>query len=190
MGFGNLMMTPLRVEYLANEKYGLNLSELQITIFISTIPGIVRVILSPVWGHLFDRLNFFWLRISVNLSFLAGILMFFQSASTTGLVIGSIIYGIAGAGGDIAWQLWVTKFAPPERVADYMSVHTFFAGLRGLLAPLLSFHLIQFMKISNVALISALLILVASLMLIPEAKNGYRQFDPEPPDSPDSPEVI
>ena len=36
MGFGNLMMTPLRVEYLANHKYGLNLTELQITIFIST----------------------------------------------------------------------------------------------------------------------------------------------------------
>ena len=42
---------------------------------------------------------------------------------------------ISGAGADVAWSLWVTKFAPPERVADYMSVHTFFTGVRGFLAP-------------------------------------------------------
>lgn len=191
MGLGNLMMTPLRVEYLANDKYGLNLSEFEITIFISAVPGLVRVFLSPVWGHIFDRLNFFWLRIVVNLSFMAGILTFFMSDSWIGLIIGSIIYGIAGAGGDIAWHLWVTKFAPAERVADYMSVHTFFTGVRGMIAPFAAFHLIQILPITSVAVVSAGLILLASVLLLPEACNvDLKQRSQEPPDSPDSPEAV
>ena len=49
---------------------------------------------------------------------------------------------IGNGGGDVAWGLWVTKFAPPEQVADDMSVHTFFTGLRGVLAPVAAFQLV------------------------------------------------
>jgi hypothetical protein len=57
-------------------------------------------------------------------------------------MLAAITFGIATAGGDLAWTLWVTKVAPPARVADYMSVHTFFTGLRGLAAPLVGFALV------------------------------------------------
>ncbi|NDF01570.1 MAG: hypothetical protein EB034_25395, partial [Verrucomicrobia bacterium] len=50
------------------------------------------------------------------------------------MALGAVIFGVSNAGGDVAWSLWVTKFAPPERVADYMSVHTFFTGVRGVAA--------------------------------------------------------
>ena len=30
----------------------------------------------------------------------------------------AILFGISNAGGDVAWSLWVTKFAPAARVAD------------------------------------------------------------------------
>jgi MFS family permease len=89
-----------------------------------------------------------------------------------GLVLGAVVFGIGLAGGDVAWNLWVTKFAPPERVADYMSVHTFFTGLRGLVAPLVAFHLAAHTSLPVMGGISAALIVVASAILFREVKLG------------------
>jgi len=78
------------------------------------------------------------------------------------------------AGGDVAWSLWVTKFAPEGRVADYMSVHTFFTGVRGVLAPLLAFHLVSTLGMEMLGWSSVVLIVLASLLLVPEFKFGRR----------------
>ena len=174
MGFANLMMLPLRVEYLASPRYGLNLSVGMIALLTGVIPNVARLILSPVWGHLFDRMNFFTLRVTLNAGFAIGILTFFVSNSFWGLVAGAIIFGISNAGGDVAWSLWVTKFAPPRRVADYMSVHTFFTGVRGVLAPLVAFTMVQRLSLGILAGFSAALIVAASLLLLPEIKLGKR----------------
>ena len=171
MGFANLMMLPLRVEYLANH---LHLAVGLIALLTGVIPNLARLVLSPVWGHLFDRMNFFALRVTLNAGFAIGILTFFVSNSFTGLVIGAIIFGISNAGGDVAWSLWVTKFAPPNRVADYMSVHTFFTGVRGVLAPLCAFFLVERVSLGVMAALSAALIVAASLLLLPELKYGRR----------------
>jgi hypothetical protein len=168
MGFANLMMLPMRVEYLANPKYHLALSTSEIAFLVGVVPNSARLLLSPLWGWLFDRMNFFMLRVILNLGFAIGILTFFTSDSITGLLLGATVHGISNAGGDVAWGLWVTKFAPAKRVADYMSVHTFFTGIRGVLAPLAAFHLINRLPIAHVSAISGGLILVASLMLLPE----------------------
>ena len=106
--------------------------------------------------------------------FAIGILTFFVINSFSGLVIGAIIFGISNAGGDVAWSLWVTKFAPPGRVADYMSVHTFFTGVRGVLAPLVAFTLVTRLSLGMLAGLSAALIVAASLLLLPEIKLGKR----------------
>jgi MFS family permease len=172
MGFANLMMLPMRVEYLANPKYGLALTAGEIAFLTGVVPNSARLLLSPLWGWLFDRMNFFVLRVTLNLGFALGILAFFTSDSILGLVVGAIIHGIANAGGDVAWGLWVTKFAPPRRVADYMSVHTFFTGVRGVAAPLVAFHLLNTMTMSSLGLLSGGLILVASLLLLPEIPHG------------------
>ncbi len=168
MGFANLMMTPLRIEYLANPQYGLALTPQEIALLIAIIPAIVRLVLSPAWGWLFDRMNFFVLRITINLAFGASILVFFTGDSWAGLILGSIVFGIAVSGGDLAWSLWITKFAPPHLVADYMSVHTFFTGVRGVLAPLLAFQLIAVVSMATMGIICTTLIVIASLMLVPE----------------------
>ena len=172
MGFANLMMLPLRVEYLANPKYSLHLTVGMIAFLTGVIPNLARLVLSPVWGHLFDRMNFFALRVTLNCGFAIGILTFFVSNSFTGLIIGAIIFGISNAGGDVAWSLWVTKFAPPGRVADYMSVHTFFTGVRGVLAPVVAFTLVQRFSLGMLAGLSAALIVAASALLLPEIKFG------------------
>jgi MFS family permease len=176
MGFANLMMWPLRVEFLANPKYGLVLSPQQITLYVITIPSVMRLLLSPAWGMLFDRMNFFVLRIILNVGFALGIAAFFTGNSTLGLVLGAAIFGISNAGGEVAWNLWVTKFAPHERVAEYMSIHTFFTGIRGIAAPFIAFQLAQTLDIAGIAVVCAVLILLASLILIPEARGEKRRM--------------
>jgi MFS family permease len=178
MGTANLMMLPMRVEYLANPKYGLNLSVVEVAFLTGVIPNVARLLLSPVWGWLFDRMNFFVLRAALNLGFAVGILSFFTSNSLTGLLLGGIIFGASVAGGDIAWSLWVTKFSPPERVADYMSVHTFFTGVRGVAAPLIAFHVTNTFSIAGLGITSALLIFASILFLIPEMQFGKGKLKP------------
>src|SRR5947207_7823214 len=119
-------------------------------------------------------MNFFVLRITLNFGFMLGILSFFTTGSLVGLVIGAILFGISNAGGDVAWSLWVTKFAPPERVADYMSIHTCFTGIRGVLAPLVGFYLVTRLSMGTLAGISAALIGIATLLLVPEIKFAGR----------------
>ena len=177
MGFANLMIVPLRVEYLANARHGVTwdgqlLTTAQIALLVGVIPNLARLVMSPVWGRLFDRMNFFVLRIVLNLGFALGMLSFFGGNHLAWLITGAIIYGISNAGGDVAWSLWVTKFAPPERVADYMSVHTFFTGLRGVIAPVVAFQLVAYWPVSAISWLGAGMIVAATLLLIPEIKFG------------------
>jgi MFS family permease len=170
MGFANLMMLPLRVDYLANPKYNLTLTVGTIALLTGVIPNLARLVLSPVWGHLFDHMNFFALRVTLNIGFAIGILAFFTTNSVSGLAAGAIVFGISNAGGDVAWSLWVTKFAPPGRVADYMSVHTFLTGVRGVLAPMCAFYITNQLSLSLLAVVSSGLIILSTAMLIPEIK--------------------
>jgi len=165
LGFGNLMMLPLRTEYLANPVYGIRLSELEIALFVSVLPNVARLGGTYIWGRLFDSMNFFSLRIILNLSFLTGIVSFFLSDASFMLAVSALIFGFSTSGGDVAWTLWVTKFAPAERVPDYMAVHTFFTGIRGLFAPMTAFALLGILDIQTLSLISAALILMASILL-------------------------
>jgi MFS family permease len=172
MGFANLMMLPMRVEYLANPRYGLAFTTAQIAFLTGVVPNLARLVMSPIWGWLFDRMNFFVLRITLNIGFAVGILAFFVSGDWNGLVVGAIVFGISNAGGDVAWSLWVTKFAPADHVADYMSVHTFLTGVRGVLAPLVAFHAVRRLEIETLGWISAAMIVISILILLPEIKIG------------------
>jgi MFS family permease len=180
MGFANLMMIPMRVEMLANPKYGIALNVAQIAFLTGVVPNVARVVLSPLWGWLFDRANFFVLRVVLNCGFAIGILTFFTSSDMTGLVMGAIVFGISNAGGDIAWSLWVTKFAPANRVADYMSVHTFFTGVRGLLAPITAFQLAKTLELTTLGWVAAGLIFASCALLLPEIKFGKGAKREEP----------
>jgi MFS family permease len=177
LGFATLMMAPLRVEYLANPRYGVQvhgevLTAGMVALITGVIPNVARLLLNPLWGWLYDRMNFFVLRITLNLGFMLGILSFFMTGSVAGLVTGAILFGMANAGADVAWTLWVTKFAPPQRVADYMSVHTFFTGMRGLAAPLTAFYLVSRLQPQLLGWISIGLIVIACSFLVPEIKFG------------------
>lgn len=170
MGFGNLMLLPLRVEYLAEPEYGIAADAAMITLLTVTVPSVVRLVTTPMFGRMFDRLSFFAARIMTNLLFAVYVVAFFTGTSDIALMIGSITLGVAIAGGDLMWMLWVTKFAPPDRVADYMGLHTFFTGIRAVSAPLLAFVVVERLSLGWVAAIAAALMVVSSLVLVPEAR--------------------
>jgi MFS family permease len=177
LGFAMLMISPLRVEYLANPAHGVRwqgevLTAATVALLTGVIPNAARLALNPVWGWMFDNMNFFGLRLMLNAGLIAGILSFFVTGSPVGLIIGAVLFGISSAGADVAWSLWVTKFAPPERVADYMSVHTFFTGVRGVVAPVAAFYLASHVPLRYVGWLGAGLIVVGSIFLIPELRHG------------------
>lgn len=171
MGFGNLIMFPLRVEYLSNERYGLHLAPSEIAILTSVAPNAARLLFTRMWGKLFDRMNFFTLRIILNTGFMLGILSFFTGGGQAGLWAGAVLFGVSNAGADLAWSLWVTKVAPPNRVTDYMAVHTFLTGVRGVVAAFAAFQCAAWFGVGPTAAGAAVLILMASLLLIRERRR-------------------
>jgi Major Facilitator Superfamily len=174
MGFGNLMLLPLRIEYLAEPQYGIAADAATITLLTVTVPSVVRFVITPLFGRMFDRISFFAARILTNLLFAGYVLAFFSGTSDVALWIGAITLGVAIGGGDLMWMLWVTKFAPPDRVADYMGLHTFFTGVRAVSAPLLAFAVVERFSLGWVAFIAAALMVVSSAVLVPEARAERR----------------
>ncbi|MEM1159084.1 MAG: MFS transporter [Verrucomicrobiota bacterium] len=168
MGFGNLMMVPLRTIFLVDEQFGLEYSPLRVALLTGVIPAVTMFCFTRMWGMLFDRMNFFVLRFILNLLFVVSILFYFLVAQFWALVLGSFLLGLAFSGGAIAWSLWVTKVAPPDEVADYMSVHTCMTGVRALIAPLVSVPLIQVLPLYWIVAISAGCIAISLILLGPE----------------------
>lgn len=171
MGFANLMMIPLRVEFLANERYGVNATAAKVGLLTVTIPAVLKVALAPVFGWVFDHLPFFVVRIMVNVGFAASIIAFFSGDSTFGLVLGAVIFGVAAAGGDVLWSLWTIRLAAPEHMADYAALHTFTTGIRGVAAPFVGLWLLDHdFGPRSVGTVCAVLILAASAVLIPDMR--------------------
>jgi len=179
MGFGNLMMFAIRVEYVGNPAHGIVMSAVMVAFVTTVIPSLARLVSSTFWGKLFDRMNFFVLRIILNVVFAAAILVYFLTQNFIMLMLGSALFGIARGGGEIAWSLWVTKFAQPENVADYMAVHTFLTGVRAFIAPFAAFYLIGVMTIPQLAWIGFGLTALACLMIFPQMDNNQPIKDDE-----------
>lgn len=171
MGFANLAMLALRVEYLAAPGYGLKLEADTVAMLTSIVPNVARLAFTRVWGRLFDSMNFFTLRILLNIGYMLGIVSFFTGAGMTGLYVGAVLFGISNAGADVAWSLWVTKVAPPGLAGEYMMVHTFLTGVRGIIAPFAAFYMAAHFGISTTALSMAVLIVMASVVLVREKRR-------------------
>lgn len=166
MGAAVLTTNSLRVEYVANPRYGLAFSETQVALLTSTIPAMTRLITTLFWGWIFDRVHLIVMRLSLNGIFAAAIFLYFWGAEFWIIACGAVVFGIARGGGEMYWNLWVTKLAPPDHVADYMSVHTFFTGIRGVAAPFLGFWAIGALGPRGTTLFAVGLIAIAALMVV------------------------
>ncbi len=169
MGFANFAALPLRVEWLGKAEYGFSYRPDVLLLLLVIVPGVVRYAALPLWGRLFDRMDFLCLRMFINACFIGAMLAMF-APWWPAQVLGSILFGVGFAGGDISWNLWVTKIAPPEHADEYMSVHVFLTGVRGLLAPFVAFHLALATTPQVVGFSCAGLVMLASLMLLGERR--------------------
>lgn len=167
MGIGVLSANALRVDYLVNPDHGLVIDVVTVSLITGIVPSITRLLSTFFWGWLFDRMNFFRLRIIVNAVFLFGIILYFSTGNIPIIIVGSALFGLARGGGEILFNLFVTKLAAPEHVAEYMTVHTFFAGLRILFAPFLGFFLVTYAGIPIMLALSISLVVATFFILWP-----------------------
>lgn len=174
-GFGNLIAWALFVEFISNPTYGFGLDAEQVALISTTVPMLVFITCVVPWGMVFDRLPFYSVRAMVNFVFIAGILIFFLGGNLISLVIGIGLHGLARSGGNILWTLWVTRFADSDRVLEYMSVHTFLTGARGVMAPLVAFAAAEYLSPTWVAWASAGMIFVSTLAIFPELMAELRE---------------
>lgn len=175
LGMGNLLGFALFVEYITNPVYGFSLDAAQAGMITSTIPMVAFIICVVPWGIVFDRVPFYRVRVVVNGFFLSGILVYYLGGSYMALCVGIALHGIARAGGNVIWSLWVIKFAPADHVGEYMSVHSCLTGVRGVLAPIIAFSVAGTMGPGVVALAGGVLVVISSLMLLPELRAEARE---------------
>jgi MFS family permease len=164
LGLGNLIAIPIRVEYLANPKYGIDVDNTTIALLLVVIPSLARLISTKFWGHIFDKFHFVTTRNSLNFCFLLSIGLFFFTKNLILLGIAMAFQGIAMGGGKIFWGLWVTKIAPREKASAYMSIHMALTGFRGTLAPFIGYWILTRSSPESVAIVGLALILAAILL--------------------------
>ncbi|MDR1256013.1 MAG: MFS transporter [Puniceicoccales bacterium] len=168
-GVANQMTFPLRAEYLANEKYGLNISNFAITLIITAIPYFFRMASSIIWGKLFDRLSLIQMRVIVDLFLLLEFIFFFNSTNIIMLSLSAVFMGLGYGGGEVMWCLWVTKIVERDKLSQYMSASTAFVGMRSFVSPFLGYMLLNlgcsFSCIGNIAASLALFSVIGCFLI-------------------------
>lgn len=166
-GLGNLWTTTVRMIYLADESRGLGLPLNTVMLLTVIIPPICRMGSAYVWAMIFDKINIVITRILLNVFIGAGLAVFFISSNITVMIAASIIYYIGLGGTFVVWNLWVTKIAPPDKIQEFMALHTFFTGVRGTFGPFLGVLFISRYSFAGMGFISGAAFLVSIIMLIP-----------------------
>lgn len=174
LGLGNLITMPIRVEYLANPKFGINADNATIAFLLIVVPSAARILSTKLWGNLFDKLHFITTRNLLNAFFLLGIAGFFFTKNIFLLNFAMILVGLANGGGKIIWSLWVTKIAPHEKVSSYMSIHMALTGVRGTLAPFIGYWILSNSAPKGVAIAGMLLIFVSIVLF--ECVRHHKRF--------------
>jgi len=171
MGFSNLATIPLRMDFIENPVYGFEYSPAFVLILSLIIPQVTAVFANIFWGWLFDHAPFIMVRAAINVTFGVSIFLFFNNSLTL-QILGNLLLGVGMGGGNVAWAMWVTKYAPKDHTADYMSVHTFLTGTRGLIGPVIAFWLTdQIFQIQDFTLFCGCLSILSAIMLIPLMRN-------------------
>lgn len=163
VGIAYQMMVPIKIEYLANGRYGMDLANGRVMLLGWVVPNLARVCSTQIFGFLFDRIRLIPLRIFNNLLTLAAFLIFFHGKTLPILLLGSVCIGIAMAGSFVFHSLWIAKVAPAERLPAYMSIYLFVTGVRSMLAPLLGYALLAFFSPAGVANVGCFLILISTV---------------------------
>jgi MFS family permease len=172
-GFAVMMITPLKVLFLTEPRHGLAYPAATVALLIGILPEATRLATTAVWARLFDRYNFVGIRMAINLILLASLAAFFWGRTFPWLCVSAVTEGMMLAGGNIAWALWVTHVAPARHTAEYMAVHQFFTGVRGVIGALLGIRLASLYGMRPVAW-AAVALVGLSIVLMAPARGDRR----------------
>lgn len=172
-GFAVMMITPLKILFLTEPRYGLSFPAPMVALVIGILPEGARLITTPLWARLFDRHNFVGIRMFINILLLIALVAFFWGRTFPWLCFSAVVEGMVLAGGNIAWALWVTHVAPERHTAEYMAVHQFFTGVRGVLGAILGIRLASAYGLQPVAWGAVSLVVLSILLMLP-ARNDRR----------------
>lgn len=126
MGIGVLSANALRVDYLVNPIHGLEFDVKTVSLITGIVPSLIRLVSTFFWGWLFDRMNFFRLRIVVNLIFLFGVILYFFWSDVRLILIGSALFGLARGGRGNSLQPLCDE-AGPGRAHCRLHVSSYFS---------------------------------------------------------------
>jgi MFS family permease len=144
-----------------------------VALVIGIVPEATRLATTAAWARLFDRYNFVGIRMAINLILLASVIAFFWGRTFPWLCVSAVLEGMMLAGGNIAWALWVTHVAPAKHTAEYMAVHQFFTGVRGVIGALLGIRLASQYGMQPVAW-AAVVLVGLSVVLMAPARHDRR----------------
>lgn len=116
---------------------------------LTALPMLVLPVAIGAWARLLDRRHIIdyraihcWSFVAASAALCAGAI----AGETAWLWAGSVLWGVATAGGELGWNLGHNDFAQGENAASathYMGLHMTLTGLRGLLAPVLGITIHQ-----------------------------------------------
>jgi MFS family permease len=172
--FGNLIMILLRIEYVANNRFGLNLSNTQITWLVGIVPITVSMITSRSWGRLFDRLRIETMQAAMGGFTILSMSLFFLSTNYYWMLFSMSLYGLAFGAQKILNQLWLTKIVHAEGISDYISAFSMINGVRGIVAPIVAYWLLTIMAPHLVADVAIATVAVGSVCLLILRRSASR----------------
>jgi hypothetical protein len=119
-------------------------------------------------GYVFSSLFIFPIFL-ISLQFFDGINFFITKDIM--LYITFFVFGISMSGVILSWNLSSIYFAPAAEVSNYQAVHITLTGIRGMFSPFIGFAIMELFSINATFVVSALLFLLAGVLMIIEGKK-------------------
>ena len=123
------------LQELRDEVETTNLTAIIVT---TVLPLAIMPLAIPIWARILEQTHVIvfrsihsWTFVTASLLYLIAVEM--ELISLMFIAAGTL--GVGFAGGMLAWNLGHQSFAPPHQDSQYMSVHVFLTGIRGLIAP-------------------------------------------------------
>ncbi|MFW7379989.1 MAG: hypothetical protein ACOH5I_14340 [Oligoflexus sp.] len=133
LGLSNIAGVTVMQIYVNDQNF-LNASPASAAWVTGVLPPLFMFLSIRIWGAVFDRISIVWYRALTSLAMAIGFAIY-PLLGISGAMIGALIWGIGRGGGQLAWSIGILTFAGEKRSAEYLAVHTFLTGVRGVMAP-------------------------------------------------------
>jgi hypothetical protein len=187
-GFSFMMINPPLVFMVSRQLTEPIKQYLLATVVLQIIPMITSIVFTQVWAPLFDRVHITKFRVfqgSVSVTALATLFLGAALGHLWLVAVAQFLIGTSLAGGNLAWSLGHTDFAPKGQAATYMGIHVMLTGLRGCIAPFVGAQLfaMAFMQ-RGVFLVAACINLISLIGFYAMSRHAPRKHatvaEPEP----------